>query len=203
MRESVRHTWRARTRSALVLLTLLSSVSRAQEPAGFRPLAVTIAAGFAAASTNRDGSAYGAGIHRVAKPWLVIGAQFLYHPLDHATAQYAGPSPCRHPGCTSERPGAGLFSLLLDVEWHLDPALVGLYGSAGTGAGCYRDPPEGGARVVPALTAAAGFDFPIRVARVRVEVRYLRLVGRGANAVDLGTATLGVVLPGCLTSACS
>ncbi len=65
------------------------------------------------------------------------------------------------------------------------------------------DPPEAGARVAPALTAGAGFDFPMSVARLRVELRYLRLVGSGANGVNLGAATLGVVLPGCPTSACS
>jgi hypothetical protein len=141
--------------------------------------------------------------HRVVKPRLAVGASLLYHALDHASAEYAPLRACPlGSACISRYPGTGLVSALLDVELYPDVARVGPFGSLGAGLSGYRDPPDAGRRVVPALAAAVGFDLPVSVARLRIEVRYLRLVGSGANGVDLGAATLGAVLPGCVIRAC-
>ena len=185
------------------MLVLFPSVTWGQLPVASTPVALSAAMGVAAASTNRDGLAYGVAYHRLVRPHVAVGASLLFQPLNHASAQYAPPTPCPQPGCRSQYPGTGLISLLLDVELHADAARVGPYGSIGAGASYYRHPPDAGARVVPALAVGAGFDLPISIARIRVEGRYLRLVGSGVNGVDLGAATLGVVLPGCLTRACS
>ena len=199
---SVRHTRKVATRSLLALLVAWPSITWAQAPLATRPRTVTASLGVAASSTNRNGLACAVAYHRVVTPRVATGASLLFHALDHASAVY-GPTPCCPEGDTvSQHPGAGLVSLLLDVELYPDAARVGPYASLGAGGSYYHDPPDAGARVLPAVSLGAGFDMPVSVARLRIEVRYL-LLGSGANAVHLGSTMLGLVLPGCLTRACS
>jgi len=180
------------------------AVGWGQLPADPGSSAFTAAVGVGWASTGLGGPAYGLGYHRLLRPRVVAGALLLYHAIDHPGADYSPIWSCsRSKQCVVQRPGANLASLLLAIELYPDPARVGPFGSIGVGASYYGRAPDKGSRLVPVLAGAAGFDLPISVARLRLEARYMRLVGVGAGAVDIGAAMVALVLPGCLTRVCS
>jgi len=181
-------------------LALLPSVSLGQSPRAVRRSEITLAYGYSAASTDRGGIALRAGYHGTLHPQVAAGVSLLYSPLDGWGADY---SPCP-PGsaCPYRRTGTGLISVLADLELYADPARFGLYLSVGAGPNFWLERPGAGYRLVPGLAAAVGFDLPAIVARIRVEARYLRLLGSRPNVISLGAGTIGVVLPVCMTGNC-
>ena len=188
-------------RAAALLVLLVPSLAVAQGVVPPGTSFITLGLGYAGASTNRVGATFHVGYHHAWSPRIAAGAQLQYHALDHSAADYA---PCTPATCGTPRiPGSALLTLLVDVQAFVEPERVGPYLSLGLAPSYYLEPPDPGDRLLPGLTAAAGFDVPVGSGRIRLEFRYIGLIGAAVNRVDLGAATLGLTFPGCLTRACS
>ncbi len=177
------------------LIAFLPALAHAQAPPAAPPPYVTIAAGLSIASTERSGTALQLGYHRPLHSNLGVATSLSYHTL----SRYSGPSyaPCQ-PGtvcAVPPSPGKGLVGAGLEIELNADRTRVGPYLIFGAGAFFFLHPPEPGTAFAPAGTAAVGFDVPVSVSRLRIELRYQQLVGVDQAAVALGTATVAFAIP--------